>query len=217
VLAGLGVNISATVSQVERCLNELGICFCFAPLMHPAMKNVSAVRRKLGIRTIFNLLGPLANPAGAQFQLLGVGRPETRPLIASALRMLGTKKSLVVCGKDGLGEVTLATSTVGTAVEQEAEREFSWEPEDFGIARRPLSEISITTPEDSVAMVRGVLAGKRGAARDIVVLNAAAGFLVVGRCGDPREAAALAIESIDSGAAANLLQKLVHLSHEPSA
>ena len=101
VLAALGVNIEASVPQVERCLDELGICFCFAPLMHPAMKHVAAVRRKLGVRTIFNLLGPLANPAGARFQLLGVGLPELRPLIASALRLLGTERALVVSGRDG--------------------------------------------------------------------------------------------------------------------
>lgn len=217
VLAGLGVNIEATVPQVERCLNELGVCFCFAPLMHPAMKNVSAVRRQLGIRTIFNLLGPLANPAGAQFQLLGVGRPETRPLIASALALLGTNKSFVVCGEDGLGEVTLATTTFGTEVTQQAEQEFSWVPEDFGIPRCPLNAITIATPGDSVAIVQGVLAGEFGPARDIVVLNAAAGLLLVGRCDSPRAAATLAAESIDSGAAAHLLQKLVQLSHEPAA
>lgn len=217
VLAGLGVNIEANVFQVERCLNELGICFCFAPLMHPAMKNVSAVRKRLGIRTIFNLLGPLANPAGAQFQLLGVGRPETRPLIASALGLLGTTRSFVVCGADGLGEVTLADTTIGTEVTPKGEREFSWEPEDFGIPRCPLDAISIATPADSVAMVQRVLGGEYGPARDIVILNAAAGLLLVGRCETPREGAALAAESLDSGAASELLQKLIRLSHEPAA
>jgi anthranilate phosphoribosyltransferase len=183
--------------------------------MHPAMKNVSTVRKQLGIRTIFNLLGPLANPAGAQYQLLGVGRAETRPMIASALALLGTKKSFVLCGADGLGEVTLATSTIGTEVTELTEREFSWMPEDFGIPRRPLDGISIANPEESVAMVRSVLAGERSPARDIVILNAAAGFLVVGRCDSPRDAAALAAESIDRGDAVQLLQKLIQLSHEP--
>lgn len=217
VLAGLGVNIEATVPQVERCLNELGVCFCFAPLMHPAMKNVSAVRKRLGIRTIFNLLGPLANPAGAQFQLLGVSRPETKSMIASALALLGTKKSFVVCGDDGLGEVTLSTTTAGTEVTQQKEREFTWVPEDFGISRRSLNAIMISTSADSVVMVRDVLAGEQGPARDIVILNAAAGFLVVDRCDNPSDAAALAVESIDSGKAARLLQELVQLSHEPAA
>jgi anthranilate phosphoribosyltransferase len=216
VLAGLGVNIEASVPQVERCLNELGICFCFAPLMHPAMKNVSAVRRQLGIRTIFNLLGPLANPAGAQFQLLGVGRAETRQLIASALAKLGTKRSFVVCGHDGLGEVTLTGKTQGTEVTPLHEQEFSWVPEDFGIPRSPLDAIAIQTPSDSVAIVRRILDGDQGPARDIVILNAAAGLLVSGRSDNPRDAAKLAAEAIDSGGAANLLQRLVKLSHEPA-
>jgi anthranilate phosphoribosyltransferase len=216
LLAELGVNINANVAQVERCLNELGICFCFAPLMHPAMKNVSAVRKQLGIRTIFNLLGPLANPASAQFQLLGVGRADTRHLIASALRMLGTQRSFVVCGTDGLGEVSLAATTVGTDVTPDGERDFSWEPEDFSLKRSPLDAIQITGPRDSLNLARGVLAGEHGPARDIVILNAAAALLVVGKSADPQEAAAIAAEAIDSGKAAKLLAELVRLSHEPA-
>jgi anthranilate phosphoribosyltransferase len=216
LLAELGVNINANVAQVERCLNELGICFCFAPLMHPAMKNVSAVRKQLGIRTIFNLLGPLANPASAQFQLLGVGRADTRHLIASALRMLGTQRSFVVCGTDGLGEVSLAATTVGTEVSPDGEREFSWEPEDFGLNRSPLGAIEITGPSDSLKLAREVLAGEHGPARDIVILNAAAGLLVVGKTSEPQDAAAIAAEAIDNGKAAELLANLVRLSHEPA-
>lgn len=217
LLAELGVNINANVAQVERCLNELAICFCFAPLMHPAMKNVSAVRKQLGIRTIFNLLGPLANPASAQFQLLGVGRADTRHLIASALRMLGTQRSFVVCGTDGLGEVSLAATTAGTETTPDAEREFSWEPEDFGIPRSPLGAIEITGPRDSLRLARTVLDGEQGPARDIVILNAAAGLLVVGQTSEPQQAAAIAAETIDSGQAAKLLANLVRLSHEPVA
>lgn len=214
VLAGLGVNIAATIPQVERCLNELGICFCFAPLMHPAMKNVAVVRKELGIRTIFNLLGPLANPAGAQFQLLGVARGELRPLIASALGMLGSERSYVVCGEDGLGEVTLAGKTWVTEVTPHGEREFAWVPEDFGIPRCHLDAIAIDTPDDSVKIVQEVLAGEYGPPRDIVILNAAAGLLVAGRANTTREAARLAAETIDSGAAARLLERLVQMSHE---
>ena len=116
VLAELGVNIDATVPQVEACLDELGLCFCFAPLLHPSMKHVAAVRKKLGIRTIFNMLGPLVNPAGAMHQLLGAGRPELRPLLAGAIDRLGTRRTLVVCGEDGLGDVTLAGTTHVTEV-----------------------------------------------------------------------------------------------------
>ncbi len=215
VLAALGVNIEASVPQVERCLDELGICFCFAPLMHPAMKHVAAVRRKLGVRTIFNLLGPLANPAGARFQLLGVGMPELRPLIASALRLLGTERALIVSGRDGLGEVTLADATDVTQIEGDGETEFTWSPEDFSLKRTSLESIHVADPEQSAAMVRGVLAGEPGAARDIVVLNAAAGLLTVGHSATPEEAAQLAAAAIDRGAAAELLARLAQLSHEP--
>src|SRR6185295_8594313 len=109
-------------------------CFCFAPVAHPAMKHVAAVRKKLGIRTIFNILGPLVSPAGACYQLLGAGRPELRPLLAGALLRLGTKRSFIVSGEDGLGDVTLAGTTHGTEVAEGHMREFAWRPEDFGVA-----------------------------------------------------------------------------------
>jgi anthranilate phosphoribosyltransferase len=214
VLAELGVNIQADVPQVERCLDELGICFCFAPLMHPAMKHVGAVRKKLGIRTIFNLLGPLANPAGASFQLLGVGIPELRPLIASALGMLGTARSLVVSGGEGLGEVSLAGATEVTQIESASEQEFSWQPTDFGLQQSSLDAIQVTNPGESAALVRTVLAGEPGPARDIVLLNAAAGLLAAGHCATPTEGAELAAEAIDRGQAAALLEQLGRLSHD---
>ena len=213
VLAALGVNIAAEVPQVERCLNELGICFCFAPLMHPAMKHVAAVRKQLGIRTIFNLLGPLANPAGATHQLLGVGKPELRPLISAALRELGTSKALVVSGDDGLGEVTLAGSTSVTKVDGASSTEFAWTPEDFGLETTPLDSIQISTPQESAAMISAVLSGEAGPARDIVILNAAAGLITADHCTEPKEAARLAAEAIDTGQTRELLDKLAQLSH----
>lgn len=216
VLTELGVNISANVAQVERCLDELGICFCFAPLMHPAMKHVGAVRKKLGIRTIFNLLGPLANPAGACYQLLGVGRPEFRTLIASALSMLGVERALVVSGQDGLGEITLAAPTDVSLVDNTGVDEFVWHPEDFGLPTTSLEAIQIDTPAASAAIVRCVLAGEAGPARDIVILNAAAGFLTAGKAATQSEAASLAAETIDNGAAAQLLKNLADLSHSPA-
>ncbi|MEM8944520.1 MAG: anthranilate phosphoribosyltransferase [Planctomycetota bacterium] len=217
VLAELGVNIQADVAQVERCLDELGICFCFAPLMHPAMKHVAAVRKKLGIRTIFNLLGPLANPAGATYQLLGVGLPELRPLIASAIRALGTERAIVVSGGDGLGEVSLAGTTAVTQVEAGSEAQFQWQPSDFGLQESSLESIQVTNPGESAAIVRQVINGEAGAARDIVLLNAAAGLLAAGHCSSPAEGAAQAATAIDSGAASRLLESLARLSHEPAA
>jgi anthranilate phosphoribosyltransferase len=178
------------------------------------MKHVAVVRKKLGIRTIFNLLGPLANPAGATYQLLGVGLPELRPLIASALGMLGTERALVVSGGDGLGEVTVAGPTDVTQIDSAGEREFEWQPTDFGVPQSSLEAIQVQGPDESAAIVRQVLAGESGPARDIVLLNAAAGLLTAGRCETPAEGAALAAEAIDRGAAAQLLMNLARLSHE---
>jgi anthranilate phosphoribosyltransferase len=216
VLAELGVNISATVEQVETCLDELGICFCFAPLMHPSMKNVAAVRKALAVPTIFNLLGPLVNPAGAEFQLLGVGRPEVRPLVAEALQLLGSKRALVVCGDDGLDEVTLAGETHVTEVSPEGLREFTWTPEEFDLPRSPLDALKIETPAESAAMIRRVLAGEKGPPRDIVVLNAAAALVTAARANRPKDAAKAAAAAIDSGAAAALLARLAERSHRPA-
>jgi anthranilate phosphoribosyltransferase len=213
VLAELGVNINANVAQVEACLDELGICFCFAPLMHPSMKHVAAVRKRLGIRTIFNMLGPLVNPAGASYQLLGAGRPELRPLLAGAIARLGTKRTLVVSGDDGLGDVTLAGITSVTEVAAVGTREFTWRPEDFGLDRSSLESLSVDGPQASAAIIRGVLAGQRGPARDIVVLNAAAGLDAAGRGTDPKSAASVAAQAIDSGAANSLLRRLAERSH----
>ena len=134
VLAVLGVNVEAGVACVERCLDELGICFCFAPLLHDAMKHVAPVRKKLGVPTIFNILGPLINPAGASRQLLGVGRAELRPLLAEALVLLGTARSVVVHGSDGLDEVTLTGPTEVTEAAGQV-RHFQWTPADFGLGK----------------------------------------------------------------------------------
>jgi anthranilate phosphoribosyltransferase len=214
VLAELGVNINASTSQVEACLDELGLCFCFAPVAHPAMKHVAEVRKKLGIRTIFNILGPLVNPAGACYQLLGAGRPELRPLLAGALQRLGTKRSFIVSGEDGLGDVTLAGSTNVTEVADGRMREFAWRPEDFGIARQWLDYLLIDTPAASAVVICKVLGRELGPARDIVVLNAAAALLAAGRATEPTSAAALAAEAIDSGAAERLLSRLAERSHQ---
>ena len=212
VLASLGVNVEATVEQVERCLDEVGICFCFAPLLHQSMKNVAKVRRELGVPTIFNLLGPLCNPASAPYQLLGVGRPELRTKLAEALRLLGTRRAVVVSGADGLDEVTIATTTNVSESAEGKIREFRWSPEEFGVDSRSLQSLKVDGPQASAKMIREVLDGTAGGPRDIVVLNAAAALWTVGLEQDLIACAGRAAEAIDNGSAKRLLEKLAKVS-----
>jgi len=217
VLAELGVNVEAPLDAVEACLEEIGLCFCFAPLMHAAMKYVAPVRKQLGIRTIFNLLGPLTNPAGAPFQLLGVGKSEIRPLLADALRLLGTERAAIAGGDDGLGEVTISGATHvievrGGGVEA-ATRHFAWTPADFGLRRSPTDSLAVDSPAASAALIRRILGGEQGPPRDIVVANAAAAIWVAGRADTTGAAADQARTAIDSGAARDLLERLIKMSN----
>lgn len=213
VLAELGVNIQASLDTVEACLEELGLCFCFAPLWHTSMQQVAEVRRNLGIRTIFNLLGPLTNPASAPYQLLGVGDDKLRPQLAEVLTLLGTEKAFVVTGSDGLDEVTLSGTTQVSQAGAGDRHELVWQPEDFGIARSSLDPIRISNAAESAAIIRSVLAGEPGPARDIVVLNAAAALLVAHSASEPTIAAQRAAEAIDRGDAQEILAELARLSH----
>jgi len=212
VLSALGVNIGAGVPQVEACLEQLGICFCFAPLLHGSMQRVAEVRKQLGVPTIFNLLGPLSNPAAAPFQLLGVGKEELRPKLAEALRLLGTERAYVVRGEDGLDEVTLRGLTRVSEVTAQGVRQLVWSPADFGLQERSLDECQVSGPQASAEIIGQVLSAKLGAARDIVVLNAAAAIWVARGAASPSACALLAAQAIDSGAAAALLQRLVEVS-----
>jgi anthranilate phosphoribosyltransferase len=213
VLRELGVNVEADVPVVEACLEELGLCFCFAPLLHTAMKHVAPVRQKLGGRTIFNLLGPLTNPAGAKRQLLGVGRAELRPLLAEALLLLGVERAVIVSGEDGLGEVTIAGTTAVHEVRRQqgafAQHQFTWDAAAFNLPTSSLAGISVDSPAASAAIIRDVLAGKPGPARDIVVANAAAAVWTADAAETTLAAAKLAQDAIDSGAARDLLAQLI--------
>lgn len=210
-LAELGVNIEASLAEVEENLAELGICFCYAPLMHQAMKHVGPVRKKLGVRTIFNLLGPLCNPAGACYQLLGVGIPEIRPLLAGALEKLGTRRALVVSGADGMDEISIAGKTNVSEVDATGTTEYTWEPRVFGLELTASTDgMLASNPAESAAIIRALLDGKAGPARDTVVLNSAAALWLAGKANDPTHCTQLAQEAIDSGAAKELLAKLAN-------
>ncbi|WP_233216547.1 anthranilate phosphoribosyltransferase [Blastopirellula marina] len=213
VLSRLGVNIEADVATIEKSLEEVGICFCFAPLMHGSMKHVAPVRKKLGVPTIFNLLGPLCNPANAPYQLLGVGKPEYRELLASALQKLGTTRAVFVTGRDGMDEVTISDATDVIIATENGLVPIIWQPEEFGIERQGKEDMLVDGPEESAAMIRGVLSGTPGAARDIVVINAAAALWTIGENDSLSECARLAQNAIDSGAAEEKLAKLAEVSH----
>ncbi len=208
VLAELGVNIEADVARVESCLDELGICFCFAPLLHRAMKHVGPVRKKLSTPTIFNILGPLANPAQAPYQLLGVGKPHLRPLLSEALAMLGTRRVLVVHGVDGLDEVTVGAQTDVTEAKDGQLKEFAWTPSDFGLPTSPRDSMLVETPTESAALIRRIFAGEKGPSRDVVVANAAAALWTVDESSSLTACADRAAEAIDSGATLQLLERL---------
>jgi anthranilate phosphoribosyltransferase len=214
VLSQLGVNIEAPVKVVERCLDEIGVGFCFAPQLHPAMKNVAAVRKGLRHPTVFNLLGPLSNPAGAPFQLLGVGKPTLRPVLAAALQRLGIRRAAVVTGEDGLDEVTLSGPTSVSLVTADGVEETSWKPADFGLNAAPLDSMVANGPAESAAIIRRIVSGESGPARDITVLNAAAAIWVAG-LEDTLEAAADRVnKAVDAGSAQMVLDRLAQLSQQ---
>jgi len=213
VLAELGINIDAEVPVVEACLNEVGICFCFAPKLHPAMRHVTSARRKLGVPTIFNLLGPLCNPASALMQLLGSGHRETARRLAAALARLGTRRAIVVTGCDGLDEVTLAGPTHVVEVQPGAIEERTWTPADFAMDTCELTSLRVDGPQQSAALIRDVVIGRAaGPARDIVVANAAAALWLVGKVESLAAGAEVAGGAIDSGAAASVLSRWVQIS-----
>lgn len=214
VLEVLGVNVLAPIEVVAACLEELGLCFCFAPLFHPSVRRITGVRRQLPFPTIFNLLGPLCNPAGAGYQLLGAGRRETQSLIAGALRELGTTRAWVVHGDPGLGELSISGTSRVEEVVGDGLRSFAVRPEAFGMRSVPLDLLTVASPEESAARIREVLDGVDGPHRDVVLLNVAAALQVVDLARDFPEGIALAQQAIDSGAAKDKLAQLVRLSQQ---
>jgi anthranilate phosphoribosyltransferase len=212
VLEALGVNIHAPPAVQAACVREIGLCFAFAPDHHPAAKHASAVRKKLGFPTIFNLLGPLVNPAGATRQLVGTYSIENAEKLARALARLGTERAMVVSSRDGLDELTTtAANVVFEVVGGQVERS-DLDAASFGVARAMLPQLQAHSLEETVSIARSVLAGESGAALDIVALNAAASLRICGVCGSIAEGLPLAREAVVSGRAARVLERFVELS-----
>ena len=207
VLVELGVNIEAPVDVMQSALNEVGICFCFAPLFHPAMRHVGPVRRSIDVPTIFNLLGPLCNPARAPYQVLGVGKPALRPRLAEALSLLDIKRAYVVCGSDGLDEITLAGNTDVTEVSPGVTSDTQWQPSMFGLAPTELTGMDADNPAESADRIKAILNGATGPGRDIVVINAAAAVSLAKPEWSLTECTSAVQQSIDSGAANEVLRK----------
>jgi len=216
VLAALGINLDAPVEVVARCLDELGICFCFAPKFHPAMKHVAGARKKLGTQSIFNLLGPLCNPAGAKHQVMGVGRPELRTRMASALAQLQTTRAVIVGGSDGCGELSLAGETQVIELNNDVMKEFVWTPADFGLQPAGIETMVIENPIQSAALIRRILAGEPGPPRDMVVLNAAAAIWIANPAISLLDSAQRAAKALDSHQAQGLLARWAALTHQPA-
>jgi anthranilate phosphoribosyltransferase len=216
LLEALGVNIEIEPAQVGRCIDEVGFGFMFAPKHHAAMKHVVPARKALGVRTIFNFLGPLTNPAGANRQLLGVADRHYQETIAEALVALGSVRALVVSAEDGLDELSLAARTRVIEVADGRTAEWFVEPSQFGLAPAELESVAGGTPEENAAVSRAVLAGEPGPHRDLVVLNAAAAIYVGGLASDLEEGVGKAGEAIDSGAAASVLERLIAATSAPA-
>lgn len=212
VLEALGINIGLSQEKIEQCLEKAGIAFLFAQNMHPAMKYAMPARREIGKRTIFNILGPLSNPAGANHQLIGVFDARWVRILAEVLAKLGSSHVLVVHGKDGLDEITTTDATAVAEYHQGAVGEYEVTPEQFGFKRAGLADIRGGSAADNARILLGVLKGEASAFRDIVVLNAAAAIYAADKAGSIQEGVGLAKQSIDSGKALKKLELLRELS-----
>jgi anthranilate phosphoribosyltransferase len=213
VLETLGVKVAAPPAVVERCLREVGIAFFFAPTFHPAMRHAAQARKDLGVRTAFNLLGPLTNPARADRQIVGVPRPELTELIARALLLLGSKRAWVVHGADGLDELSTTGYTKVSECRDGAVQTFYVHPADYGLAKTSLDALKGGEAARNAQLVRDVLDGVHGPPRNVVLLNAGAALFIAGRTESVRAGIARAAEAIDRGDARALLARLTDVSH----
>jgi len=213
VLESLGVNISISPEKIRDCLDNVGIGFLFAVSLHKAMKYAIAPRKEIGVRTIFNILGPLTNPAMATSQLMGVFSASLTETMALVLRNMGSRSAFVVHGMDSLDEISISSPTQVSELKNGTVRTYTIQPEDFGLKRAPLSEIKGGDPSENAIIIREILNGKAGPRRDIVVLNTAFALAAAGLVSDPREGIELACKSIDSGDALRKLEELVNFTN----
>ena len=214
VLEKLGVNVNLAPDQVAQCVDQIGIGFMFAPNHHSAMKHAAPVRRELGVRTLFNLLGPLTNPAGAKNQIMGVFHRDLTAKLAHVLQQLGSHHVLVVHGADGMDEISLSGITYIAELKNGKVSEYTTQPQDFGLKPAPLDAIRVANADEAKAMLLAVLDNQPGTARDIVQLNAGAAVYVAGLTSTLEEGVAKADEVITSGAAKSKLEQLIKLSKE---
>jgi anthranilate phosphoribosyltransferase len=216
VLEALGVNIQLSGAQAAACINQVGIGFMFAQAYHQSMKHAAGPRKELGFRTVFNLLGPLTNPAGADRQVLGIFDRTKTELMAEVLRALGLKRALVVASLDGLDEISVSAPTKVTELKDNEIRTYELTPDDLGLRTYTLQEVIGGDAAENAAIIHRILAGEKGAHRDIVLANAGACFYVTGQCATLQEAVKFAGSVIDSGKAADKLKELVHFTGDLS-
>jgi anthranilate phosphoribosyltransferase len=214
LLEALGARIDLDPAAVAHCIDTIGFGFMFAPAHHPATRYVVAVRRKLAVRTTFNFLGPLTNPAGATRQLLGVSEAANLPKLAGALALLGTRHALLVCGEDGVDEMSISAPTRVIEVRDGREQEYTVSPEELGLPRHSASVVPGGDPGENAAITREILSGRAGAARDLAVLNAGAAIYAAGQADSLRAGVRVAQEAIDTGAAAEKLEHFAALTRE---
>ncbi len=217
VVETLGINIELAPQKVARCVDEIGLGFLYAPLLHTAMKHVMAARREMGIRTVFNMLGPLTNPAGANAQVIGVYSASLTEPLARVLADLGTIRAFVVHGADGLDEISNTGESQISEVHEGVVRNSWVRPEDFGMPRAGIRDLQGGDREENAQIIRQILAGEQGPRRDVVLMNAAAALVVGGKARDLKEGVALAAQSIDSGSAGRTLEALIRLSRRLAA
>ncbi|MGD8992573.1 MAG: anthranilate phosphoribosyltransferase [Desulfobacterales bacterium] len=214
VLENLGVNLDVTSTDVEKCIKEIGIGFLYAPIFHGAMKHAAGPRQQIGIRSIFNLLGPVTNPAGASVQVLGVYEKNLTDKIATVLKRLGTREAFVVCGEGTFDEISICGPTKVTHLKDDKVDTFQMTPEEYDLKRAGLEDIVGGDAKENANITRQVLDGQKGPKRDMVLLNASAAFVAAGLCDNFKEGIRIAADSIDSGRAQEKLNQLIEFTHQ---